>query len=130
MYLSLEQAAKKIREKFNAMPQLRNNGLSFEQWLIVELIGKNPGINQKKIIEILLKEPASVSRMVKKLIERNILIKKKDELDKKVMKLFLTKKGQIIFDDFKKNIDKEFKEIFSGIYERELYLMIDVLKRL
>jgi len=129
LYLSLEKTTKKIRELFNNSEALKSNELSLEQWLIIELVGKNEGINQKKIIEILSKEPASVSRMVKKLTNRQLIERKADKMDKKIVHLYLSDKGQEIYTTFKKSVDNTFKNIFSSIFERELYLVIDILKR-
>ncbi len=130
LYLSLEKTTKRIREIFNNIPAIKSNSLSLEQWLIIELIGKNEGIHQKKIVAILSKEPASISRLVNKLISRNIIEKIRDDNDKKVLRLSLSDIGLKLYEDNKKAVDKTFKDIFSTIFERELYLVMDILNRI
>lgn len=130
LYLGLESAAKRIRERISAIPSLRDNQLGLEQWLILEQVGKYPGIHQKRIIDKLNKEPASVSRMVKKLIQKELLYRQKNEENKKIAELFLTNKAEQLYIQAKKDVDSEFKEIFSSFYERELNLLIDILKRI
>ena len=130
LYLVLEGAAKGIRERVSRLSVLKKYHLNFEQWLILEQIGKYPGINQQKIILKLSKEPASVSRMVAKLTLKELIYRQRKEDDKKVNQLFLTNKGESIYHESKKLVDKEFRDIFSGFYERELNLLIDILGRL
>lgn len=129
LYLVLEEASKRIRERVGGLSVLKKFGLSFEQWLIIEQAGKYPGISQKKIIDKLVKEAASVSRMVNKLLGKEYLYRQKNQNDKKIGQLFLTNKGETVYAECKKSVDKEFREIFSGFYERELNLIIDILKR-
>lgn len=129
LYLGLEKATKTIRERFNNMPFLRTHKLSLEQWLIIEIVANTPNINQKKIIEKLGKEPASISRLVSKLEQKNLLVKKIHPEDKKQTQLSLTPESTELFSSNRKQIDKEFREIFNSLYEREFYLMLDLLTR-
>ncbi len=130
LYLSLEGTTKKIREHFNRLTIFKDYNISLEQWFILEAIGRQPGIHQKSIIKILRKEPASVSRMVNKLISRGFIERSRHMEDKKVQQLLLIEKGLELFKNHKNEIDKEFREIFNTIYERELYLVMDILKRI
>lgn len=130
LYLQLERTTKAIREKFNSAGILKSQGLSFEQWLIIDTIGKNEGIHQKLIVQELAKEPASVSRLIQKLVDQKLVSKSKDDVDKKIQHLALTAFGKHFYEESKKSINKEFKELFSSVFEREIYLVIDILKRI
>ena len=130
LYLSLGKSTKLLRERLNALLETADSNISFDQWLIVDLIGMQAGINQKTIVKVLYKEPASVSRMVNKLISKKLIVRSINPLDKKAYQLFLSNKGKILFEKIKPEIDKEFKEIFTNIYERELNLVLNILDRL
>ena len=130
LYLALEKSTKLIRERFNKLMIQNNYKLSFEQWLILDTVGMESGISQKKIALFLNKEPASISRMVNKLAQNQMIIKTIDESDRKAFQLYLSDKGHEDFKNLKKKIDKEFKEVFTNTYERELNLVISILKRL
>lgn len=111
------------------MPVLSDNKISLEQWLIIDIIGKKQGTYQKKIIDVLSKEPASISRMINKLTSQGIITKVRSDEDKKIYRLFLSEKGSRLYDENRKTVDREFKELFSPVFERELYLVMDILKR-
>ena len=130
LYLSLGKSTKLLRERLNALLETADTNISFDQWLIVDLIGMQAGINQKTIVKVLYKEPASVSRMVNKLISKKLIVRSINPLDKKAYQLFLSNKGKTLFEKIKPEIDKEFKEIFTNIYERELNLVLNILDRL
>lgn len=130
LYLSLGKSTKLLRERLNALLESADSNISFDQWLIVDLIGMQAGINQKTIVKVLYKEPASVSRMVNKLISKKLIVRSINPLDKKAYQLFLSNNGKTLFEKIKPAIDKEFKEIFTNIYERELNLVLNILDRL
>ena len=83
LYLSLGKSTKLLRERLNALLETADSNISFDQWLIVDLIGMQAGINQKTIVKVLYKEPASVSRMVNKLISKKLIVRSINPLDKK-----------------------------------------------
>jgi len=130
LYLTLEKSAKLIRERFNKLMSQSIYELSFEQWLILDVIGMEEGISQKRIAMFLNKEPASISRMVNKLTQKQMINKTIDDSDKKAFQLFLSDKGHEVFQNLKKKIDKEFKDVFTNIYEREINLVISIFNRL
>ena len=130
LYLSLGKSTKLLRERLNALLESADSNISFDQWLIIDLIGMQAGINQKTIVKVLYKEPASVSRMVNKLISKKLIVRSINPLDKKAYQLFLSNKGKTLFEKIKPEIDREFKEIFTNIYERELNLVLNILDRL
>ena len=130
LYLSLGKSTKLLRERLNTLLETADSNISFDQWLIVDLIGMQAGISQKTIVKVLYKEPASVSRMVNKLIGKKLIVRSINPLDKKAYQLFLSNKGKTLFEKIKPEIDKEFKEIFTNIYERELNLVLNILDRL
>lgn len=129
LYFTLEKTTKTIRERFHKLPVLSDNKISLEQWLIIDIIGKKQGTYQKKIIDVLSKEPASISRMINKLTNQGIITKVRSDEDKKIYRLFLSEKGSRLYDENRKTVDREFKELFSTVFERELYLVMDILKR-
>ena len=68
--------------------------------------------------------------MVNKLISKKLIVRSINPLDKKAYQLFLSNKGKTLFEKIKPEIDREFKEIFTNIYERELNLVLNILDRL
>lgn len=130
LYLSIEKSAKLIREKFSSILNESGLNISFEQWLILRAIAEEQGIIQKDIAKKLSKEPASISRMLKKLEQKQLVQLKKDKADKKSNRLYLAPDGYEFIQTGSRLMDKAFKSIFSNIYEKEMNILIDIFKRL
>ncbi len=130
LYLSIERSAKLIREKFNSILHNSDLNISFEQWLVLRAIAENPGVIQKDVAENLSKEPASISRMLKKLQTKNLVQFKKDVEDKKSNRLYLAPDGYEFIKQGSRLMDKGFKGFFGNMHEKEMHLLIDIMKRL
>jgi DNA-binding MarR family transcriptional regulator len=124
------RSSKKTRERFNTLLLHSEHKISFEQWLVLDVIAEKQGINQKLIASLLAKEAASISRLIAKLIALKLISRQKDPADKKNYKLYLSPVGFDFINKTKKKMEKEFKEVFLGIHEQELNLLLDILKRI
>ena len=60
---------------------------------ILIIISQNPGISQKEIGEILGIQPASVSELLMKLERKGLVLREKDENDRRSIKVQLTEAG-------------------------------------
>ena len=130
IFLSLEVACKQIKDRIRQILSSYKLKLSFEQWMIIKSINDQQGINQNKIADFLSKDKASISRIVALLIKREYIIKKKNELDKKHNKLFLTPKGLECIQLTDKSIVEEFKNTFSNYHEKEINIIIDIIQKI
>ena len=75
-------------------------------------------------------EPRSLTRMIKGLEERGLIEKKQDSIDKRSVKIFLTKEGKKL-RDFSKEIVISFNEkISKEIGQRDLKTCLKVLNKL
>ncbi len=54
------------------------------------------GLSQKKIGLSIIKTKSSVNKMLRQMIEANLIVKKTDEKDRRISRIFLTKKGQAL----------------------------------
>lgn len=74
--------------------QMKNRGnRNGAQGLLVELWNKD-GLTNAEIAELLDIKPSSVTAQVKQLEEAEMVIRKQDENDKRVSRIFLTDKGR------------------------------------
>lgn len=75
-------------------------------------------------------EPRSLTRMIKGLEERGLIEKKQDSIDKRSVKIFLTKEGKKL-RDFSKEIVISFNEkISKEIGQKDLKTCLKVLNKL
>ena len=129
LFLSIEKSRKLIKEQFNHKFLRSDINVSFDQWLVLVEISESRGTNQKSIAAYLCKEVASISRILDKLQNRSLIIRKSNPENQREVNLFLTHEGLELVEKIEGFGSREMKSIFSSVYEQELNLIVDVLKR-
>lgn len=129
IFFSLEKTSKVIREKLNAYLKFHNTNLTSSQWICLEAIYHKPGLKQKALSNLLYKEEASISRIVKKLLDKGFIIRKKLLSDNKTQRLYASPIAIETLKSHQQSIKRIYKEIFKNVYDREMNLVHDVLKR-
>lgn len=67
--------------------------ISKQQWLILNLVNKNKGINQNELASFADRDKTSVTRFISNLESKGYLNRACCEIDKRVKKLYLTELG-------------------------------------
>lgn len=115
-------------DKFSS--QMRNRGnRTGAQGLLVEL-WKKDGLTNAEIAELLDIKPSSVTAQVKQLEEAQMVIRKQDEKDKRVNRVFLTEKGraaQETRDTFQNDVSEN---IFGALNEEEQEQLLRLMEKL
>ncbi|MDK2904568.1 MAG: hypothetical protein PWP16_349 [Eubacteriaceae bacterium] len=104
--------------------------LSFSESIFLINIGENEGVNQDTIAGNLAIDKAAVARSVKSLEQKNYLLVKKLETDKRSKQLYLTAEGQIIYQQVLELHLSWAKQVLSPLTNREIHdfsQMIDLL---
>ena len=72
--------------------------LTIDQWLVIKKVSERPGIVQKEIAENTFKDPAAVTRILDILVREKMVERRASSADRRVYEIFLSKKGQKIYD--------------------------------
>ncbi|AMG61857.1 MarR family transcriptional regulator [Staphylococcus sp. HMSC068D08] len=109
-----------------------NLDLSLTQFHIIELIDKNDKINNKFLAkELNLSKPA-VTKSIKKLLSKNLVVELNNEENKREIYYKLTKKGEklsFIHDDLHKKAVKKYEEVLKVFDDKEMETIIEFLQR-
>ena len=100
------------------------------QFPLICLVGKQEGISQKKISEMLKISAPTVAVSVKRLEKAGMVERKNDEKDQRVMRIYLTEKGRRLTETAKMYIEENEKALFRGFSESELCLMKRFFKQM
>lgn len=100
------------------------------QFPLICLVGKQEGISQKKISEMLKISAPTVAVSVKRLEKAGMVERKNDEEDQRVMRIYLTEKGRRLTETAKMYIEENEKALFRGFSESELCLMKRFFKQM
>lgn len=128
--IQTELNLKHFRDLVNYTFHKSGYDITYDQWSVLHTISKNQGITQKVIAEQTNKEPASISRILKLLENKEMVEKLNDKKNKRAKRIYLTPSG----DEVQKKATKAFNSIakdgFNGIYEQEINLFVRILDKL
>lgn len=97
---------------------------------VIGVIGKTPGINVAELSEKIGITKGAISQIVKKMIEKGLLIKYKEKGNKKETLLKLTSDGEVVsreHQNFHQFIDPEIKELLKNNTEEQNLGIINFL---
>lgn len=83
-------------------------------------LGRLDGISQAELAKRLMIKPSTLTVMVGRMARLGLFIKKQDELDKRVLRIYLTEKGKNALTEAHLRMDQVEKETFEGFSEEEL----------
>ena len=97
--------------------------LSYSKVLAIIII-PDDGIEMSELAWALGLENSTVTRLIARLERNNYVIRKKSEVDKRSINVFLDQKGILLQTDIEKKIDKIGNQIFleNNQVEKELFL--------
>ena len=72
--------------------------LSVQQWRILLTLAHHPGATAVEIIARWALQPMSVSRAIRELEQRGLIIRRIGPNDRRSQELFLTRKGQRVYE--------------------------------
>jgi DNA-binding MarR family transcriptional regulator len=98
--------------------------------MILGPIWNSEGCSQKECGEIATKDKTAVTRIINSLEEKNLVVRVLDQIDKRIKRIVLTKKGEKLFDDILPIIEKTRFHMNNDISEDELKTLDIVLKKL
>ncbi len=99
------------------------------QYLYLVRICENPGIIQEKLAEMIKVDRTTAARAIKKLESSGFIVKKDDETNKKVKKLYPTEKGNSVYPFIKREHDYSDRVALSGFSESEIETIFNLLQR-
>lgn len=88
------------------------------------------GITQSQLCERLNCEPPTIANMVKTLENYGLIYRKRDELDARVNRVYLTLKGQDIIEPIEEVWRKQQDKLLDGMSVEELSSLKDLLKKM
>jgi len=94
------------------------------------IVNHGNGSSQEEITHALEIDKATTTRALKKLENNNYIVRKSDKNDKRIKRVFLTKKGENIKDELKKTSEMWEKKISKGIPEEKMDVFLEVLEKM
>lgn len=124
----INRASKMIRRRFNEA--VNEEGLFSGQQHIILLLKHNEGLTVGQIAEAIGVATATASVSVKRMEKAGFLVRRSDECDARITKLYLTEKGYYATEHIKEKMDALEQIMAKGLTEEEKLLLSDLMDRI
>lgn len=105
------------------LEQLVDTGIHPGQLPMIIALGESDGMSQKEISKRLNTKPPTVAVSIKRLEKMGVVERIADSKDQRVIRVYLSEKGKVLFQKTKKLIEENEKAMFQGFTESEICLM-------
>ena len=109
-------------------PLLKNLDLTYTQYIVMMVMWEKEIVNEKDLVNALFLQANTLNPLLKKLEAKGLVEIKKDELDKRNLKISLTDEGRILKEkavDVPKSLAKEI-----NLSEEEAILFYNILYKI
>lgn len=106
----------------NFVRKLKNNGINitFEQFTILTMLWDNENLCQYNLAQLTNRDQASTSRLINTLIKNELIIRQCCPSDKRINRIKLTEKGELLKEPVESIARECFEEAVNGISQKEI----------
>ena len=108
----------------------RDVGLTGPQLIVLQQVGKHPGVMVKEIAQNITLSPATVTSILDRMESRGQINRVRSTQDKRKVGVFLTDVGQLLLDKAPLPLQEHFLNRFNAIEEWEQSQMVATMQRI
>ena len=120
--------ASKSQERLAEVEIKKQLGLTPAQWKIILALGVTDGLTQKEIADRIYVDGSTLVPVIDKMEENGLVERKSDSKDRRINRIFLTKKSESTVDSIIETLIQLRKMIYRGISENDLDLVKNTLR--
>ncbi len=128
LFFLLHDVARLIRVE--ADKRARVHGMTRAQWGMVLILGRNPGLSQKEMADLLDVEPISVARLVDRLAAAGMVERRADEQDRRIWRLHLLPAATCLLNEIRREREALTSFVATGITPEQRATMVEGLLRM
>lgn len=123
----LNDTARLFRRAFNA--RTRDSGITALQWRLITYLRRHEGIRQGPLADLIEVEPITLSRMIDRLVEAELVERRADPADRRAWRLHLTPRAGELLGGMREMADALTDEATEGLTEAERTQLIALVER-
>lgn len=123
----LNDTARLFRRSFNA--RMKGSGITALQWRLITYLKRHEGIRQGPLAELIEVEPITLSRMVDRLVEAELVERRADPSDRRAWLLHLTPRTGALLDGMRTTADALTEEATEGLSAAEVDQLAGLVER-
>jgi len=124
----LGETSRMLRRQFNR--HAASVGATSTQWRAMFRLSREPGMKQVELADRLDVEPITAGRIVDRLEDAGLVERRRDPVDRRVWKLYLTDKADPIIEQLKIVAEEVLDGALAGISQDEIAALRGILLRI
>lgn len=108
--------------------------ITHDQWSVLVYLFNCDGNSQQKIAEKTYRDKVSITKILDNLEKHELVFRVVDENDRRIKRIFLTKKGKLLVPKLRGVAVRTLKEVFSGINKSDLetfkFVLSEIVKNI
>ena len=101
--------------------------ITYEQWSTLMYLLHSDGNSQNEMAEKTHRDKVSITKIIDNLEKRDLVLRKQDNNDRRIKRIFITKSGKKLVPNLKSIAEKTLNEAFSDIKKKDLDSFKNVL---
>jgi len=135
LYRQTHRLVKKLkRRSIKNMNNLESQGITRGEFRVLLVLGSQEGKSLGAIANGWSMQNSNITNTVNSLVKKGLAVKKKDENDRRITKVQITKKGEevknVISSEFEKKISETLEKVSEEKINAALYAVNDILEQL
>jgi len=119
-----------LRRVFAARIKTQAENISPEQFAVLVRLSSGKGLTQNEIAEYVLKDDATITRVLDSLEQKRLALRKKSDHDRRANLAFITSRGRALVEKVFPLIERIHEKLRDGIDDGDLATAVRVLERL
>lgn len=111
-------------------PKLRETGVTEQQWRVLRVLDNERTIDPTGLAESALLFAPSVTRILKELVDRGLIVRESDEQDRRRSILSLSPAGETVVDDMTQHIRETLDHYNEAFGQERLHNLVMELQAL
>ena len=126
----IERTAKRLKRSFQQTLTALEADITVDQWVLLDLISKQPGISQNEIAEATAKDRPTVTRILDRLEDKQLVERKSDDDDRRKFGLYATRAGKGRVKKLLPEVEKFRLMHFDGLDDREVSEFLRIMGKI
>ncbi len=119
-----------LKMKNNLLRKIKSFDITTEQWMILNRLFEEPGINQKELSERTLKDQGSLTRTLDRMEKKGLVQRQINPTDRRSFLIYLTDEGYALRDRIVPIAVECIEDAVKGFTEEEVDTLVALLKKL
>lgn len=119
-----------LKMKNNLLQKIKSFEITTEQWMILNRLFEEPGINQKELSERTLKDQGSLTRTLDRMENKGLVKRQINPTDRRSFLIYLTNEGYALRNRIVPIAVECIEDAVKGFTEEEVDTLVALLKKL